>query len=570
MPIPKCPVYVPPELMDLLRPPPPSGLPFNAQLHKSDIERGYMVPTHYPQPLMAELESEVDNNPDLRAVKEAYEEFIGVLKRATVRVVPPSDQILLERIHKTIEYVIKEGPVFEAIIIARENKNPDYRFLCDNKGHEHIYYRWKLFSILNGDGLYEWRTREFRMFENGSLWKPPPLNPFEDGMPEELINRSGIATVDKVSSDRPVKCQSNTLKDDLSAKDTLSTSKREVFNDLLQNLEPKKVSIGTLMMFCIDHADAAGEIMDCIQESLGASNIPLEKELARLFLISDILNNCSAAVTNASLYREGFQAKLVNIFECLRKYLENIQEKHEADKFKQKILSVLGAWREWTLYENDFLVRLSNILLGVDCDHHNADHIQLSEVKLPEDQTAIDPTNLDGTEVDEETLSKCLEAKGLSLRWYMTLELSEDEDDDSFGSTTNRSLVDSGTRATSSADASSDQVIKFKSSKWETLDPSEVAGQVVTISKWEAMAKAEEEGYTDSSSPPSSAETSPIDPGTLRLRRKRESGQVNSTNDEALVDNEQQQSSKKLRLDDHDDDDEEEKDAESSLVPENS
>ena len=66
-----------------------------------------------------------------------------------------------------IEFVVREGPEFEAIIMAKEINNPQFRFericflnlstvsiyyisrfLFDNQSQAHIYYRWKLFSIL--------------------------------------------------------------------------------------------------------------------------------------------------------------------------------------------------------------------------------------------------------------------------------------------------------------------------------------------------------------------------------------------------------------------------------------
>lgn len=36
VPIPPYPIYIPPALMEVTQPPPPSGLPFNAQPHKRD------------------------------------------------------------------------------------------------------------------------------------------------------------------------------------------------------------------------------------------------------------------------------------------------------------------------------------------------------------------------------------------------------------------------------------------------------------------------------------------------------------------------------------------------------
>lgn len=41
-----------------------------------------------------------------------------------------------------------------------------------------------------GEAPAKWRTDDFRMFKNGSLWRPPPLNPYlhgpyDDGDEEE-------------------------------------------------------------------------------------------------------------------------------------------------------------------------------------------------------------------------------------------------------------------------------------------------------------------------------------------------------------------------------------------------
>lgn len=77
-----------------------------------------------------------------------------------------------------IEFVVREGPMFEAMIMNREINNPMYRsvqlyirnvlafillvktavfadlcffssrFLFENQSPAHVYYRWKLYSIL--------------------------------------------------------------------------------------------------------------------------------------------------------------------------------------------------------------------------------------------------------------------------------------------------------------------------------------------------------------------------------------------------------------------------------------
>lgn len=34
---------------------------------------------------------------------------------------------------------------------------------------------------VQGEAPAKWRTEDFRMFKNGSLWRPPPLNPYLHG-----------------------------------------------------------------------------------------------------------------------------------------------------------------------------------------------------------------------------------------------------------------------------------------------------------------------------------------------------------------------------------------------------
>jgi len=44
--------------------------------------------------------------------------------------------------------------------------------------------------VLQGDTPFKWRTDEFRMFEDGSMWRPPQMNPYSQGMPDELVEGS--------------------------------------------------------------------------------------------------------------------------------------------------------------------------------------------------------------------------------------------------------------------------------------------------------------------------------------------------------------------------------------------
>ena len=72
---------------------------------------------------------------------------LKALKRAVVKVVIPTDRTLLYLIHRTVEFVLREGAAFEALIMAKEFNNPQFRFLFDNQSPAHSYYRWRLYSL---------------------------------------------------------------------------------------------------------------------------------------------------------------------------------------------------------------------------------------------------------------------------------------------------------------------------------------------------------------------------------------------------------------------------------------
>ena len=112
VPIPLQPIYVPPALAALTQPPEPTGLPFNC------------IPPEG-----------ADTNP------QEEEEYYRLLYRSKVKVVIPTDRTQLCLINRMVEFVVREGPMFEAMIMNREINNRNFQFLFENKSPEHIYYR---------------------------------------------------------------------------------------------------------------------------------------------------------------------------------------------------------------------------------------------------------------------------------------------------------------------------------------------------------------------------------------------------------------------------------------------
>ncbi|XP_015282951.1 PREDICTED: U2 snRNP-associated SURP motif-containing protein isoform X1 [Gekko japonicus] len=436
VPIPPHPIYIPPSMMEHTLPPPPSGLPFNAQ----------------PRERLKN-----PNAPMLPPPKNK-EDFEKTLSQAIVKVVIPTERNLLALIHRMIEFVVREGPMFEAMIMNREINNPMFRFLFENQTPAHVYYRWKLYSILQGDAPTKWRTEDFRMFKNGSFWRPPPLNPYLHGMSEEQEPEAFV--------------------EEPSKKGALKEEQRDKLEEILRGLTPRKNDIGDAMVFCLNNAEAAEEIVDCVTESLSILKTPLPKKIARLYLVSDVLYNSSAKVANASYYRKFFETKLCQIFSDLNATYRSIQGHLQSENFKQRVMTCFRAWEDWAIYPEPFLIKLQNIFLGL---------VNIIEEKEVEEV----PDDLDGAPIEEELDGAPLEdVDGIPIDVAPIDDIDgvpiKSLDDDLDG------VPFCLTVDTTEESKKNEPIFKVAPSKWEAVDESALEAQAVTTSKWEIFDQHED------------------------------------------------------------------------------
>ena len=514
VPIPLHPIYIPPALLKLTMPPAPSGLPFNCQPEKKSDRDRWKVgegPVSRPNP-------QVDG-------EKANDDFHKMLKKSFVKVCLPTDRTQLCLINRMAEYVIREGPMFEAMIMNRELNNRVFQFLFENQSPEHIYYRWRLYSLLQGDAKDDWRTEDFRMFKGGSTWKPPAMNMYANGMDESLmeygdkeeVKQKQSSKEDKRTSDKDRK--SGKERDEKSSKDSkdrgLSDSQRDRFEDMLRNLMPDRNPLAETMVWCIEHAEAGDEIVECIAESLSILQTPLAKKIARVYLISDILHNCSIkGVPNVSYFRKAFQAKLPEIFNDLNVCYKNIDGRMKAEAFRQRVVNCFRAWEDWALYPQDFLIRLQNIFFGLipnkegsigaendrssDEDSIKTDYIgnkSFSKLKgnasrgntFKDDDLdgksygGTDDEDVDGIPLDGAALLKSAQQKSLKRK-----DAHSDDSDLDGAPLTSIKSYRNGSNAISDSKTTSKRNLPagFVPSKWETVDQKTVESQAVT-SKWD-------------------------------------------------------------------------------------
>lgn len=258
-------------------------------------------------------------------------------------------------------------------------------------------------------------------------------------------------------------------------------SQRDRLEDLVRNLTPEKRKIGEVMVFCIEHSDAADEIADCIMESLSNDSTLLTKKIARLYLVSDILHNCGVKVNKASFYRKAFEVRLIEIMKQLHNVYNRLEGRLQAEGFKTRVLRTLKAWED-SIYHKDYMNKLHNIFLGLEVETVTA--VSEHGNDLDGDPLQDHPdTDDDGTPMDGAALLKVRQTYR-SPSGDSDLDGKEIQDDDK----SNDHSSGSGSAALSG----------FILSKWETVDPEQIEAQAMTTSKWDMLESSQDVSQSSS------------------------------------------------------------------------
>jgi len=139
----------------------------------------------------------------------------------------------------------------------------------------------------------------------------------------------------------------------------LTSSHRRKFQSILRNLNLERGSILNAMVFAIEHAEAADDIITILCNSLLIKTTPMyPTKIARLYLISDILHNSSASAPNAWKYRTGFEPHLGNIIDHFNSIWKSIDARLKAEQIRQSILAILNTWEMWNIFSKDYITDL--------------------------------------------------------------------------------------------------------------------------------------------------------------------------------------------------------------------
>ncbi|KAL5699045.1 Protein rrc1 [Ranunculus cassubicifolius] len=277
--------------------------------------------------------------PPITSVPNQGSELVLTPNVPDIRVDMPADDHLRHVIDTMALHVLDGGCAFEQAIMERGRGNPLFSFLFELGSKEHTYYVWRLYSFAQGDTLQRWRTEPFIMITGSGRWIPPSL-PLAKSL--DLDKESG-STFAAGKSKR------------VDLERTLTDPQRDEFEDMLRALTLERRQIKEAMGFSLDNADAAGEIVEILTESLTLKETAIPTKVARLMLVSDILHNSSAPVRNASAYRTKFEATLPDIMESFNDLYCSVTGRITAQALKERVVKVLQVWADWFLFSESYV-----------------------------------------------------------------------------------------------------------------------------------------------------------------------------------------------------------------------
>jgi len=270
--------------------------------------------------------------------------------------------------------------------MSEEQRHPTNRvhFLFDLNCDDHLYYRWRVWSLANGDTMARWYDLPFQMMENGPYWVPPRCrskNRNNEVLQEQATmgqkkNRSKLrnnTSANRSNSDivvvkealPPTKAGMYGSREKPLTARPLSKANRQKFIQDLRQLRPMRKAIRGAMFFCMKNAEMAAEIVEILSEALCTAYPNTEKKLARIYLISDILQNSKISmVKNGAAYTTEFKKCLPQILESLHKLSVHLKNA-EKILFDKKVHKLLDIWETGTFFTTHFSETLRNTFRGM-------------------------------------------------------------------------------------------------------------------------------------------------------------------------------------------------------------
>ncbi|EER14227.1 amino acid transporter, putative [Perkinsus marinus ATCC 50983] len=303
-------------------------------------------------------------------------------------------------IDKIARMVADNGRNVEQVAImrvqARNGRKEKYNFLFDYDSPDGQYYRWRTFAYAQGDSGSRWRTEPFIMCQ---------ANPLSND-PSGPGGRSRIKIGGKA----------------------LLPSDKALFMDMLHNLNnTRRDSIKEIMVWCIDHTDSSIEIVDIIVDEIvrdsnddnnnnkeekddDRSTGSMIKQIALLYLISDILHNSGCSTKNGAWsYRTQIEGKCALIMatfgkRCRMRMRNRNRNKSFVNGELEKCCNVLNAWEQNAIFAPEYLKgyhkkSITSIDAGAQDDGIDGESVGSDDISIA--SSSLDYDDEDDEDIDD-------------------------------------------------------------------------------------------------------------------------------------------------------------------------
>ncbi|CAK0789088.1 unnamed protein product, partial [Prorocentrum cordatum] len=144
------------------------------------------------------------------------------------------------------------------------------------------------------------------------------------------------------------------------------SAQRFVLIVVLPHMFGERCTVLEGMAFCLDHADMAVEIAECITQALTILETEMTLKMSRLLIVSDILHNTASSRPSAWAYRREFEKSLPDIMEHFNIAIARADSKLQAEKAKEQVMRILRVWEDWGLFAPSFIRGLeASVAVGV-------------------------------------------------------------------------------------------------------------------------------------------------------------------------------------------------------------
>nr|PVC53630.1 hypothetical protein MACL_00003703 [Theileria orientalis] len=244
------------------------------------------------------------------------------------------------------------GQEFEQMIMEKEAPNGNleikhliygnaglFSFLYEKYTPESVYYRWRVYSLIQGDTMSTWSVMPFKITNMGKIYCPPPTQ-------NKNTSQSGYVP--------------------------LTAEQERQFENIIANTTTTRNDVCNAMLFFINNSECAYQLTDLLINRLNDDNLQVNQKIALLYVLSDVLYNSASSRQFSWIYRTSIEKRLPEIFDGVKKFKARSKSKIAGQQLMDVIMKLLKTWEDWTVYSSVFTTGLEATLLGDDADSFKA------------------------------------------------------------------------------------------------------------------------------------------------------------------------------------------------------